>query len=313
MRDQYKILQEAYEQVGEMTPERAQEVVNSIFQCKELQQALDIFSTCPDLAKLFDTFEGENVGGRTGDNRAWAHVFTAIQKTVLQALRVKGQFSLNAYEFGLNDKIVKRAIERSILFDYNDYSLYLEAFESAFEGAAKYAWVTVNRPGEKRNGLLLNEAKSFWNHWKQTYNTFQEVISNFDAKNVYKGAEDETGWAIGNTVELSEVKKRDPETIPQVLRDIPEIMDDIDGFEKWFFTHTQYASIADQLDDDALMSVYQARIEDYNEGEGLEWGDSEYKVQEDFKKWAKEYLNSKLKSVYKKAAKDTGWDIQNTI
>ena len=113
--------------------------------------------------------------------------------------------------------------------------------------------------------------------------------------------------------EAKKKQNRDPETIPQVLRDMPDIMNDIEGFEKWFFTHTQYERLADQYDENLLMNCYQARIEDYNEGEGLEWDEAQYKVEDDFRKWAKQYLKSKLKPVYKKAAKATGWDIQNTL
>ena len=129
---------------------------------------------------------------------------------------------------------------------------------------------------------------------------------------VYKKAAKDSGWDIHNTIpEAKKKQNRDPETIPEVLRDMTEIMNDIEGFEKWFFTHTQYAD--DYYDEDSLMSVYQARTEDYNEGEGLEWGEAQERVENDFRKWAKQYLKFKLRPVYKKAAKATGWDIQNTL
>ena len=55
------------------------------------------------------------------------------------------------------------------------------------------------------------------------------------------------------------------------------------------------------------MSVYQARTEDYNEGEGLEWGEAEERVEDDFKDWAKEYINTKkAKKSLTKQNKKTG-------
>jgi len=183
MRNQYKILQEVYEQVGAMTLARAQEVVNSIHQCNDLQQAIEIFKTCPDLAKFFNLFEGELSMNRTGDRKAWFYVQTAAELTVLNALRIKGMFNDPFLDHILDDKLVKRAIRRSVLFDYQDYESYLKAFTAAVESTAKYTWATVNRPGDvKRNGLLFTEANTIWHYWKNVKDEFKRVMINFDAR-----------------------------------------------------------------------------------------------------------------------------------
>lgn len=188
--------------------------------------------------------------------------------------------------------------------------------DSGFNPTAKNMWDALLPKEKKRiyQKIIHILAKKHGADDMEWYPDPDEVELKAKVRPIYKKAAKATGWDIQNTLSEVKKKKRDPETIPQVLRNIPEIMNDIDGFEKWFFTHTQYAAVAGNLGDGALLDIYHARIEDYNEGEGLEWSEAEYRVEEDFKKWAKEYIKYRnTKQVYKKAAKDTGWDIQNTL
>jgi hypothetical protein len=92
---------------------------------------------------------------------------------------------------------------------------------------------------------------------------------------------------------LLETGQRDPKTIPKVLRNIPEIMNDLEGFENWFFTKTPYKRIFRTGVDD-LMTVYHARVEDYEDIIGMELDEAEDRVMNDFKEWANEYLAHKL-------------------
>ena len=107
--------------------------------------------------------------------------------------------------------------------------------------------------------------------------------------------------------EVLEAGKRKPEHIPEVLQNIPEIMKDFNGFEKWFFApgNTPY-EMDYEYDPATLISCYLARIGDYNEGEGLGWGEAEDQTNEDFLNWAQEYIRSKAAKSIKKQNKKVG-------
>ena len=97
--------------------------------------------------------------------------------------------------------------------------------------------------------------------------------------------------------------KVDPEDVPDVYKNNPHIMANLDKIAKYFFTKVEPEFYEDYLNGDlTLGDIYIVRCEDYNEGEGLDWMEAEDKVNKYFLKaykkwWVIEVKNEKKRQV----------------
>lgn len=115
---------------------------------------------------------------------------------------------------------------------------------------------------------------------------------------------------------VADAAKRKPAAVQIVVPDEVDgskLPTDLKGFVDWIFTHSDYArpSMLEYVKasgyKDVLIDFYQARCEDFEEGEGLEWDEAEEAAANLMEELGQEYNTwLKAQAIYKQASKDTG-------